>query len=150
MTPPSPWQKAVLAAATLATGATIDRWSRLAALASLVALIAVPDFSSGATTALWLSLLVGLAQMYHAMRTALDERILAAWSARWARSDAEVTGDLTDFDTALHELFGKLPAPRDLDARVAGALRLLKMQAAAMGVQVALLVLALLFRQSNV
>lgn len=142
----SSMQKTLLAAATLATGATIDRWSRMAALATIIALIVLPAAPVGATTALWLSLLAGMAQMYKAMRTTLDEKIIAGWSARWAQNDADVAGDLAAFDAALHDLFGKTPAPRDLDVRIASAVRLLKTQAAALGAQLFLLVLALALR----
>jgi len=142
----SPRQKALLAAGTLATGKTIDSWSQLAALAVIIALVAFPEVPAGVTAALGLSLLAGIAQMYLAVRTTLDERIFAGWGACWTEDATRAAEDLAGFDAAMHEQFGKTTAPRSLDNRLAGALRLLKRQALALGAQILLLTLALALR----
>ena len=55
-------QKCLFAAATLATGTTIDRWSRAGALAALVALLVCTPRSASAVAVLALSLLAALGQ----------------------------------------------------------------------------------------
>ena len=139
-------QKCLLAAATLAAGATIDRWSRATALAAIIALIVLPATSSGVTATLWLSLVAAMAQMVNALRTALDERLFSSWSTRWERDETTEADDLVAFDAALRDQFGKTPLPRGLDQRIAAAMRLPKKQALAFGAQIFLLTLALALR----
>lgn len=141
-------QKCLLAAATLAAGATLDRWSRAVAFAAIIALILSPKAPIGVTAVFWLSLCAGMTQMYCALRTALDERVFSCWSTRWERDEDETAeaDDLAAFDAALHDQFGKTPVPRDLDQRIAAAMRLPKRQALAFGAQIFLLTLALVLR----
>lgn len=137
--------KSLLAAATLATGATIDRWSRTGALAALIALLILPSPSVAVLSSLCLSLLASLGQAFHAVRTSLDERVFAHWSQHWQRDPASVNEDLSGFDATLQDQFGKRTKPRTLDARIQAATDLLRWQALSLGAQLALLALGIAF-----
>ena len=128
-------QKSLLAAATLAAGTTIDRWSRVSALAALIVLIATPSPSATTTWALGLSLLVGLSQAYHATRVSLDAKVFEQWSQAWRAGSASVDADLAAFDSAVQTIFGKAMVARTLDARIAAGKCLLQRQAFALGAQ---------------
>ena len=136
-------QNALLAAATLATGTTIDRWSRVGALVALAALIVSPSLSATAASALSLSLLAGLAQACYAARTSLDAKVFEQWSQRWLASPGSAGDDLAAFDVAVHGLFGKATADRTLDARIKAAKCLLQRQAFSLVAQLFLLALGI-------
>ena len=137
-------QQALLAAATLQTGRSLDCWSLAVLLTGLLAVMWLPPSWRAETPLLWLSLLTGAIQKYLAMRTALDAEVFAAWSQSWgmnAGSDAE--RDLVAFDQALQSHFGKSFVPRSLETRIAGALILFRRQGLALGAQLLWLSLAL-------
>ena len=136
-------QKCLLAAATLATGSTVDRWSRVGALAALVTLLVCTPPSASAVAALALSLLAALGQAFLAARTSLDERVFAQWGRHWQRNPSAADRDPAAFDCALHDLLGKQTTPRTLDARIQAALRLLQRQAFACAGQLFLLALSI-------
>lgn len=136
-------RKCLLAAATLATGMTIDRWSRVGALAALVALLVCTPRSASAVTVLALSLLAALGQAFLAARTLLDERVFAQWGQHWPRDPSAADRDRAAFDGALHDQFGKQTTPRTLDARIQAAFRLLQLQAFACAGQLFLLGLSI-------
>ena len=136
-------QKCLLAAATLATGTTIDRWSRVGALAALVTLLVCTPPSASAVAALALSLSAALGQAVLAARTSLDERVFAQWGQHWQRDPSAADRDPAAFDCALHDQFGKQTEPRTLDARIQAALRLLQRQAFACAGQLFLLALSI-------
>lgn len=136
-------QKCLLAAATLATGTTIDRWSRVGALAAPVALLVCTPRSASAVTVLALSLLAALGQAFLAARTSLDERVFAQWGRHWQRDPSAADRDPAAFDCALHDQFGKQTEPRTLDARIQAAFRLLQLQAFACAGQLFLLGLSI-------
>lgn len=136
-------QKCLLAAATLATGTTIDRWSRVGALAALVTLLVCTPPSASAVAALALSLSAALGQAVLAARTSLDERVFAQWGRHWQRDPSAADRDPAAFDCALLDQFGKQTKPRTLDARIQAALRLLQRQAFACAGQLFLLALSI-------
>ena len=136
-------EKCLLAAATLATGSTVDRWSRVGALAALVTLLVCTPPSASAVAALALSLLAALGQAFLAARTSLDERVFAQWGRHWQRNPSAADRDPAAFDCALHDLLGKQTTPRTLDARIQAALRLLQRQAFACADQLFLLALSI-------
>ncbi len=136
-------QKRLLAAATLATGTTIDRWSRVGALAALVTLLVCTPPTASAVAALTLSLLAALGQAFLAARTSLDERVFAQWCRHWQRDPSAADRDPAAFDGALHDQFGKQTTPRTLDARIQAAFRLLQLQAFACAGQLFLLGLSI-------
>ena len=136
-------QKCLLAAATLATGTTIDRWSRAGALAALVALLVCTPRSASAVAVLALSLLAALGQAFLAARTSLDERVFAQWGRHWQRDPSAADRGRAAFDGALHDQFGKQTTPRTLDARIQAAFRLLQLQAFACAGQLFLLGLSI-------
>lgn len=128
-----------LAASFLASGRTLDAWSRMLAVAALIGL-----WGSGQSASArgWLALSVALAalQAWWAWRVALDARIFARWARAWRQPDTRgvdgVTEDLRRFDRALADwLPGMAPDPasftgasRSLAARLSGARRLLGRQ----------------------
>lgn len=136
-------QKCLLAAATLATGTTIDRWSRVGALAALVTFLVCTPPSASAVAVLALSLLAALGQAFLAARTSLDERVFAQWGLHWQRDPSAADRDPAAFDCALHDQLGKQTTPRTLDARIQAALRLLQRQAFACAGQLFLLALSI-------
>lgn len=136
-------QKALLAAATLSAGTTIDRWSRVGALATLIPLIILPSISLSTGLSLCLSLLVALVQALYATRTALDERVFAQWSQHGLAEARSPNDHLGAFDSAVHDQFGRNMKPRTLDARIRSAMGLLQQQALALGIQLLLLALGI-------
>jgi len=124
-----------IAADLLAQGDRLDRLSRLLTLgglagsAGIFVLGAWPGLLCGAVA------LAGLAELYLALRVAFD-------AALFRRLATETDGpDWPAFDTAMIRL-GLLPAAkagRPAEARIAGALRLMRGQAVALAVQLILL-----------
>lgn len=101
-----------------------------------------PGVSLGASAA------AGLVQRYLAFRCALDARVFARWGATWAQSGAAPGDDMAAFDAALAQLTGRAVAGslRPVAQRAAGALRLLRHQLAALLVQLAGLIAAIVLR----
>lgn len=116
-----------LTAAVLASGRTIDGWSRVFALVGLVGLLwpALPGLSR---PLLALSLAFATLQAWWAWRTALDAQVFAVWASAWRNRSAGLAGELSSFDQALcawrpGDRTDPRPAPpaRSLGDRLRGA-----------------------------
>ncbi len=130
-------QMIVVAAALLAQGSLIDRLSRCLTVASLVGTVGVALLVGRSGIAIILLLgavaLTGLVELWFSVRVAIDARLFQSLSAEddgpdWTALDAALTG------------LGLMPpgkAGRPPELRIAGALRLLRYQAAALAVQFA-------------
>ena len=127
-----------IAADLLAAGSGIDAASRLVTAGALAAgLVAVPLAGEPwLLVALLPALAFGALEVVYAARVALD----AALFRRLSGDSPGDTPDLAAFDRAMGRL-GLMPsdkAGRAMDARIAGAKRLLAIQAAAFAAQLAL------------
>lgn len=129
---------AAIAAAVLRRGAMVHAASLL-----LVGLAVVVGAAARADVAFLIAagviVLLGAVEFWLAARVALDADLLDAIAARRA--------DLAGFDRAMRGL-GLMPpakAGRQIDVRIRGALRLLKLQAATLGLQVVVLVAFILW-----
>lgn len=137
MIPASERDVLATAAALLDQGERIDGLSRAVTVTALAALAAFGlfDIETPASAALFASsVLMGLAELYLAIRVGLD----AALFRRMA--DASAAPDLARLDGTMTAL-GLLPAGkagRPLDQRTNGACRLLRIQAILAAVQIAL------------
>lgn len=132
-------------AALLALGGRVDAASRLLTVAALLAPLlhtapAPPEAPFVLHTALLLAVVAGFAEHLLALRTAFDQPIFAAWSARWRAGDAQAEIDLAAFDQALASAglrAASTGSPRPLHARIAGARRLLRRQGLCLMLQAA-------------
>jgi len=130
------------AAAWLDQGRRIDRLSRLLTVMALAALVAIAVLGAPKLMVvgpLGLSVLVGAAELYLAVRVGFD----AALFRRLAEAADAGTLELANLDVALTTM-GLLPAGkagRPLQARVAGACSLLYQQAGSLALQLALFLL---------
>lgn len=124
-----------IAATLLEQGDRLDQLSRILTVGGLIGLVGsgVVGLQTGLLSGAMA--LAGLVELYFAFRVALD----AVLFRQLARDGA----DWQSFDGAMTRL-GLLPpakAGRSAEARIAGALRLLRCQAVALAVQVALVVM---------
>lgn len=136
-------------AALLALGGRFDAASRLLTVAALLALVLAPLLHTAPAppeapfvlhAALLLAVVAGFAEHLLALRTAFDQPIFAAWSARWRAGDAQAEIDLAAFDQALASAglrAASTGSPRPLHARIAGARRLLRRQGLCLMLQAA-------------
>jgi hypothetical protein len=121
-------QHLAIGAALLERGRLVNRVSGAVTVVAITILL-VPFWSMSPvrlTTAAGVAL-AGLAQLYYAVRVAFDEALFR----RLAAETGEAAPGLAAFDAAVVEL-GLMPdglTARPAAARVAGALRLLKLQA---------------------
>lgn len=137
--------QAEVAAALLGLGRRLDLASLLLSAAALVVLGLAPP-PMPACSALLLALAFGLAEHYHALRTAFDATVFAAWAARW-HAGGDPLQDLAAFDQALAG-GGLRAAPdtvRALPERVAGARRLFRRQGLCLLLQLAAWLAAVAF-----
>lgn len=139
---PSPREaaaQAVVAAALLGLGRSLERCSLLLTVVAFVALVAVP-LAPLPRLGLCLAVTAGLAAQFFALRTAFDQPLFAAWAYRWRTAEAEPEDDLIAFDSALTAA-GLRPTAtgplRPLIERIAGARRLLRRQGLCCIVQIA-------------
>ncbi|MGD9881846.1 MAG: hypothetical protein AB7F22_16510 [Reyranella sp.] len=124
---------AAIAAAVLRRGAMVHIASLvLSAAAIVVGAAARADVAFLIAACIIVAL--GVVEFWLAARVALDAELLDALAARHA--------DLAGFDGAMQRLHLMPPgkAGRPIGARIRGALRLLKLQAAMLGLQLAVLV----------
>jgi hypothetical protein len=114
-------------AALLGTGRTLDALSRCVTAAVLLALLLAP----GGGVLLVLSLLLGVAQTYLAVRVSFDARLFAALA------EAHALADLAAMDGALlgMKLMPPDKAGRPASQRAEGARRLLRVQAILLALQ---------------
>jgi len=137
--------RAGIAADALALGRGIDRWSLVFAFLALLWMALQATFSVTGLLFL-LAFLAAGAQKLFALRVAFDRRIFARWAERWQHASLAgqtadaVANDLEAFDRGLaaagmRKLGGE--APRGLDDRIGGALRLLRLQSLAFVIQYA-------------
>lgn len=129
---------AAIAAAVLRRGAMLHTASLLVlGIAVIVGAAARADVAF--LIAAGVIVLLGALEFWLASRVALDADLFDAIAVRRA--------DLAGFDRAMRGL-GLMPptkAGRPIDARIRGALRLLKLQVATLGLQVAVLVVFMLW-----
>lgn len=132
-----------LMAIVLRRGAVIDHISSvltlLALMIGLAPLLGVA-INPVVSVAAVVMLILGMAEKYWAQRVAIDEQLFSLLAARAADFDDTVS----QLDTALQRL-GLAPAavaPRSLESRSRGALRLLRWQSAFLGAQCLLTVAA--------
>jgi len=135
--------QARLAAALLAQGRALDRWSLAFTALALAGLLLNNPPGLLAQSCLTACVLLGLVQKYYALRVGLDEPVFAAWAEGWMRDGANPTADLAAFDQSLKDL-GLTKAQeaktRPLPERVHGALGLFARQAGAFVLQVIALI----------
>lgn len=143
---------AALTAATLGQGRQLDLLSLALLLLALATLLLATTGLTGHGL-LGVSVTAGLVQRYYAFRCDLDARLFAHWAACWSGLWApDPQADLVAFDHALTGVFGASEAPtppRPLAERVRGALRLLRHQSIALGVQLSALLGAILWHLSH-
>ncbi|KAF1038558.1 MAG: hypothetical protein GAK35_03766 [Herbaspirillum frisingense] len=122
--------QADIAAALMGLGRRLDAASLMLSAAALIVLALTPP-APWACAALLAAVVAGLGEHAHALRTAFDAPLFAAWAQRWQARDADPQADLSAFDQALADT-GLGPAgagaTRSLQARIAGARRLLQRQ----------------------
>jgi len=139
---------AAFTAALLAQGPRLDLVSlALLVLGLATLLLAVVD--PGTQALLAISIATALVQHYHAFRCALDQAVFSHWATGWSGQPvADPQADLDAFDQALSAVGQGTTdePPRPLPERVRGALRLLRRQMLALGVQFAAIVAAILWR----
>lgn len=155
--------RARTAAAALALGEPLDRWSLLIGVATLLLFLwpSLPPRPPVVAGLFTLSLLASIFQLVYALRVAFDARILADWALRWSNPSccekSQVDADLDCFDRTLAVLFPfnakergeALPvSPRPLEERLQGAVRLLKKQLFCLVIQLLSLALAVMLPQS--
>lgn len=121
---------ATIAAALLRRGAMVHAMSAALTVAALLGGVAAAVFGlRGIWPFATVVVVAGLVEFWLAARVALDADLFAALGE----------GDLDRFDAAMRRL-GLMPegkAGRPIDARIQGALRLLKLQAAMLLIQIA-------------
>ena len=130
---------AQLAEAWLALGRSLDTYA-LALTALAIAGFFWGSDSIFRTLGLGCSVALGAAQKYYALRVAADHRLFSHWSNQW-RKNAPATpqADMKRLDAAMAAVgLRTLPddPTRGLADRVRGAIRLLKTQAALVGLQI--------------
>lgn len=130
----------------LAAAASLLRQGRTVHLATLIFMVLVfiaAIFRPGPETiaAAVAALLIGGAETYFAARVGLDGRIFA----RMEKHAANGRLDLSAFDEGmlLAGLVTAIPPERNLETRIAGAVRLFRRQAALAGLQGIILIIAL-------
>jgi len=125
---------AAIAAAILRRGALLHTASLVLTVATVIAVVATrPD--SAWLIAIAVVAALGIVEFWLAARVALDAELFDVLAVR--------PSDLAGFDRAMQSL-GLMPpakANRPLTDRIRGALRLLKLQALTLGLQVAVLVI---------
>lgn len=141
MSDPDDRAVAVIATHLLAQGAMMHRLSSVLTITSVVAVpllvLMLPPTRYGAPALATLAAIAGLAELWLAFRVAFDARIFALVS----RGDATDGLTLPAFDAAMSalELMPKDKTGRPVAARLSGAMRLLRWQAALLLAQVAIL-----------
>ncbi|MDB5600566.1 MAG: hypothetical protein JWN71_2610 [Xanthobacteraceae bacterium] len=143
MTDPADRSLLAATAALLTQGRTLDHLSRLLTAGALFGLLAHAVVNDAdpmlATLALLIAALAGFVQTYYAVRVGFDAALF--------RQFAETASDLAVLDATLDRL-GLLPAEkigRPIEARIAGARALLRMQTLALMIQIVVVLCAALF-----
>lgn len=129
--------QAGIAADLLGQGRLVRHYSLLASGVALLGLIISPFTSETLTFLLVAAAIMGLVQLYLAMRVDFDRALFE----RLARGLQPETMD--SILVALHLIPGTT-APRSLTGRIAGSLRLLKLQCAVTVIQYLLIIVAVI------
>ena len=138
----STWS-ATIAAAILRRGSMVHRASLVLTLAALLEFAAESVFAARSGMA-WLPIgaaiiILGIVEFWLAARVALDAELFDAIAAK--------ASDLDGFDRAMRDLglMTQDKTKRPLHARIRAALRLLKLQATALALQIGVLVIGALW-----
>jgi len=137
-------EQARFASQLLAQGKMIDHWSFGGFTIALLAAVFDPQ-DTVAKTCFLVAAFIGLVQRYYAFRVGVDAKIFCVWANRWANRKTTPESDMSAFDQALAGLHPGKPRVlnRRLDQRIQGAERLLARQAAALLLQMILLMLGM-------
>lgn len=137
--------RAHVMATALALGRSLDLWS-LALVTLALAGFMWLSLSLSSGICLLVSILAGGGQKIFALRVAFDAALFRHWAEVWRSAadhdlaPAALAADLAAFDHALAACGLRAPAVeavRDLDSRLRGAGKLLRLQALALAIQLA-------------
>lgn len=137
--------RAEIGAAALAQGRSIDLWSLTLTALALACLWWMPSHTLPLCSQafLFISVLAGGVQKIFALRVAFDEDVFRYWARCWSTVEPDLTMSdpttiLAAFDRVLASCglrSSEHAAPRDLDNRLQGALKLLRGQTCAFTTQ---------------
>lgn len=143
--------RARVMATALALGRSLDLWSLALAALALAGLLWL-TLPLTASVGLLLSILAGVGHKIFALRVAFDAALFHHWAEKWSCDGAEgrdpnaLATDLMVFDRALADCGLATPGGdvvRDLNSRLRGAARLLKLQVLAVAIQFAAVAVAM-------
>lgn len=142
---------AKVTAAWLGLGTWLDLTS-LALSALALAVLFVQDVTATGQIGLVLGFLFGVVEKFYALRAAFDRKLFQAWAGSWTTEMAAPATDMAQLDAALAALGLRSTdsaPPRNLPARMHGARRLLKIQAAALAMQCTTLMITALLMSKH-